>query len=68
MFEGFASGVDDNAVGKVVESIFAAVTDGTDQFRYLPTDDIKPLVAARREKSEAEYMALMRPLFMPRSP
>ncbi|EIQ00602.1 short-chain alcohol dehydrogenase [Opitutaceae bacterium TAV1] len=45
----------------------AAVTGGTDQFRYLPTDDIKPLVAARRESSESGYMTLMRGLFMPQN-
>jgi len=35
--------------------IFEAATDGTDQLRYVATEDIKPLLAARRETSEAEY-------------
>jgi NAD(P)-dependent dehydrogenase (short-subunit alcohol dehydrogenase family) len=67
VFAGFADRTDDGALGKVVEAIFAAVTDGTDRFRYLPTDDIKPLVTARRESSEAEYIALMRSLFLPKN-
>jgi NAD(P)-dependent dehydrogenase (short-subunit alcohol dehydrogenase family) len=45
---------------EVAEVIFIAATDGTDQLRYIATDDIKPLVAARRETSEAEYIAFMR--------
>jgi hypothetical protein len=32
----------------------------SDQLRYLATNDIKPLVAVRRETSEAEYAAFMR--------
>jgi NAD(P)-dependent dehydrogenase (short-subunit alcohol dehydrogenase family) len=67
IFQSFIDGVDANAVSKVVESIFTAVTDGTDQFRYVPTEDIQPLVAARRESSESEYMSLMRDLFMPKN-
>jgi len=39
---------------EVASVIFEAATDGTDQFRYIPTEDIKPLVVARRETSEAE--------------
>jgi NAD(P)-dependent dehydrogenase (short-subunit alcohol dehydrogenase family) len=48
---------------QVTECIYTAATDGTDQLRYVATDDIKPLIHARRETSEAEYMALMRSLF-----
>ncbi|MDB6144861.1 MAG: short-chain dehydrogenase/reductase [Pseudomonas sp.] len=44
----------------VAEVIYQAATDGTDQLRYVATDDIKPLVAARRETSEQAYMALLR--------
>ena len=42
------------------------MSDGTDQLRYVATDDIKPLVRARRETSEAEYMAFMRERVTPR--
>ncbi|CAM3888078.1 SDR family oxidoreductase [Corallococcus sp. ZKHCc1 1396] len=44
----------------VAEVIFDAATDGTDQLRYVATPQIQPLVKARRETSEAEYLALMR--------
>lgn len=51
---------------EVAEVIFSAATDGTDRLRYVATADIEPLVAARRETSEAEYIALMRARFAPR--
>ena len=38
-------------------------TDGTDQLRYVATEDIKPLIKARRETSEEEYLAFMRARF-----
>jgi NAD(P)-dependent dehydrogenase (short-subunit alcohol dehydrogenase family) len=49
----------------VAEVIFAAATDGTDRLRYVATDDILPLVRARRETSEEDYVALMRSRFLP---
>jgi NAD(P)-dependent dehydrogenase (short-subunit alcohol dehydrogenase family) len=45
---------------EVAEVIYNAATDGTDQLRYVATDDIKPFVEKRRGSSEAEYMAFMR--------
>ena len=50
----------------VAEVMFEAATDGTDRLRYLATADIAPLVKARRETSEPEYIALMRSQFMPK--
>ncbi|MFZ6647777.1 SDR family oxidoreductase [Undibacterium sp. TJN25] len=50
----------------VAKVIYQAATDGTDQLRYVATDDIKPLVKARRESTEADYMQLMRSQFMMR--
>lgn len=47
----------------VAEVIFAAAGDGTNRLRYVATEDIKPLVKARRETSEDEYIALMRSRF-----
>ncbi|QEM67476.1 SDR family oxidoreductase [Geobacter sp. FeAm09] len=47
----------------VAQVIFDAATDGTDQLRYVATEDIKPLVMARRETGEQGYMALMRSRF-----
>jgi NAD(P)-dependent dehydrogenase (short-subunit alcohol dehydrogenase family) len=50
----------------VAKVIFEAATDGTDQLRYVATADILPLVKARRETSEKEYIELMRTRFLPR--
>ena len=49
----------------VAKVIFDAVTDGTTQLRYVATDDIRPLVDARRSTSEADYIEMMRGKFMP---
>jgi hypothetical protein len=49
---------------KVVDAIFAAATDGTDQLRYTPNDDIRPVLTARREASEREFMALTSSIFL----
>jgi NAD(P)-dependent dehydrogenase (short-subunit alcohol dehydrogenase family) len=48
----------------VAKVIFEAATDGTDRLRYVATADIVPLVKARRETSEQEYIALMRSRFV----
>jgi NAD(P)-dependent dehydrogenase (short-subunit alcohol dehydrogenase family) len=56
---------DTDAVEKVVQAIFAAATDGTDQLRYTPTDDIRPVLAARRETSEQNFIAIVRSFFLP---
>jgi NAD(P)-dependent dehydrogenase (short-subunit alcohol dehydrogenase family) len=50
---------------EVAEAIFAAATDGTTQLRYTPTKDIAPMIKARRETSEEEYIAMMRANFAP---
>jgi NAD(P)-dependent dehydrogenase (short-subunit alcohol dehydrogenase family) len=44
----------------VARVIYGAATDGSAQLRYVATEDIKPLVRARREASEGEYISLMR--------
>ncbi len=51
----------------VAKVIFGAATDGTDRLRYVATEDIQPLVKARRETSEDEYIALMRGRFAART-
>ena len=51
---------------EVAQVIFEAATDGTKRLRYVATDDIKPWVAARRETSEAAYMAFMQAQVGPR--
>jgi NAD(P)-dependent dehydrogenase (short-subunit alcohol dehydrogenase family) len=52
--------------GDVAMVIYEAATDGTDRLRYVATADIEPLVKARRETSEHEYIALMRSQFLPK--
>ncbi len=47
----------------VARSIYEAATDGSDQLRYLPSADIAPLLAKRRESSEREYTEHMRSTF-----
>lgn len=49
---------------EVAKAIYEATTDGSDQLRYVVTDDIMQRVKARRETSEQEYMALMRSQLM----
>jgi NAD(P)-dependent dehydrogenase (short-subunit alcohol dehydrogenase family) len=49
----------------VAKVIFEAATDGRNQLRYVATADIAPLVKARRETSEPEYIAFMRSRFLP---
>jgi hypothetical protein len=44
----------------VTQVIYDAATEGTDRLRYVATEDIKPLVKARRESSEEDYIAFMR--------
>ena len=60
-----ATGSDPDAVEKVAEAIFVAATDGTDRLRYQPTNDIRPIMEARRGSSEEQYMALVRGFFLP---
>jgi NAD(P)-dependent dehydrogenase (short-subunit alcohol dehydrogenase family) len=50
----------------VAEVIFGAATDGTTRLRYVATNDILPLVNARRETSEQEYVEFMRSHFQPK--
>jgi NAD(P)-dependent dehydrogenase (short-subunit alcohol dehydrogenase family) len=66
-FDGLRAARAGSTSEEVAEVIFTAATDGTDQLRYVATDDIKPLVAARRETSEDKYMAFMRGQFMPKA-
>lgn len=47
----------------VAKVIYQASIDDSGQLRYVATEDIKPLVQARRETSESEYIQLMRSTF-----
>jgi NAD(P)-dependent dehydrogenase (short-subunit alcohol dehydrogenase family) len=51
----------------VAQVILEAASDGSDRLRYVATKDIEPLVKARRESSEDEYIAMMRSQFMAKS-
>jgi NAD(P)-dependent dehydrogenase (short-subunit alcohol dehydrogenase family) len=48
----------------VAKVVFEAATDGTERLRYVATPDIQPLVKARRETSEDQYIAHMRAQFL----
>ncbi|HEX4342165.1 MAG TPA: SDR family oxidoreductase [Verrucomicrobiae bacterium] len=48
----------------VAQVLWTAATDGTHQLRYVATKDILPLVKARRESSEHDYITLMRSQFL----
>jgi hypothetical protein len=65
VYGGMATNSDPDTVGRVVEAIFAAATDGTDRLRYTPNDDIRPILTARRESSERDLIALMLSFFLP---
>lgn len=55
LYGGMATDSDADAVQKVVAAIYEAATDGKDQLRYAPTNDILAILNARRSSSEAEY-------------
>jgi NAD(P)-dependent dehydrogenase (short-subunit alcohol dehydrogenase family) len=50
----------------VAKVIFEAATDDTDRLRYVATDDIAPIIEARRQTSEPDYIAFMRSHFTPK--
>lgn len=51
---------------QVARVIYDAATDGTDQLRYVATEDIKTFVDKRRGSSEEEYIQFMRERMMPK--
>jgi NAD(P)-dependent dehydrogenase (short-subunit alcohol dehydrogenase family) len=67
LYAGLGDNADPDAVEKVVAAIFTASTDGLDQLRYAPTNDIQPLLDARRSGSEPDYRALTLGLFTPQT-
>ncbi|SDM52263.1 Short-chain dehydrogenase [Catalinimonas alkaloidigena] len=64
IYGGMSAASDPDAVEKVVEAMYEAATDGKDQLRYAPTDDIQPLLQARRSTSEPTYQSLTHQLFV----
>lgn len=47
----------------VAKVIYQASIDDSEQLRYVATEDIKPLLQARRESCESDYIQLMRSTF-----
>lgn len=47
----------------VADVVFDAVNDGSEQLRYVATEDVRPLISMRRGSSEEQFMAHMRRLF-----
>lgn len=64
MYSSMARNSDVDAVEKVVATIYEAATDTTDRLRYTPTNDIQPLLNARRNSSEEAYNELTNGLFL----
>ncbi len=62
-YGGMAQASDPDAIEKVVAAIYEAANDNSDQLRYTPTNDIRPLLNARRSTSETEYQTFTQGLF-----
>lgn len=67
VFEGLRQSRGRATSNDVAKVIYQAATDGTNQLRYVATDDIKPLITMRRERSEGEYMEFMRHHMTPKT-
>lgn len=65
VYGGMQKASDPDALEKVIVSIFEAATDNTDRLRYTPTNDILPILNARRGTSEEVYHAFTNQLFVP---
>ncbi|MDQ0625950.1 SDR family oxidoreductase [Paraburkholderia graminis] len=63
MFQAFRNGASSDAIAQVAQGIYRAATDGSDRLRYVLSDDIKPMIVARRETGEEAYIAFMRSIF-----
>jgi NAD(P)-dependent dehydrogenase (short-subunit alcohol dehydrogenase family) len=63
VFQRFRDEAPHDAIESIAQGIFDAATDGSEQLRYVLSEDIRPMVEARRGSSEREYMALMRQTF-----
>ncbi|WP_104381781.1 SDR family oxidoreductase [Sphingobacterium sp. HMA12] len=50
---------------QVAETIFNAITDGTQQLRYIAGPDIVSMIEARDNKTEQDYVEFLRGMFAP---
>ncbi len=64
LVEQFVAAVQEVAVpseaSDVAEVIYEAVTDGTDQLRYIAGADAEQLIGARKQMADAEFIALIK--------
>ena len=67
LYGGMAGGTDPDAVDKVASAIFEAATDCSNRLRYIPTNDIRPLMDARRGATEEQYQDLVQGIFLPQA-
>ena len=66
VYGAMATNSNSDAIGRVAEAIFAAATDGAaDRLRYMPNEDIRSVLTARRKSLEQNFIALMRGIFLP---
>ncbi|MFZ4929405.1 SDR family oxidoreductase [Chryseobacterium sp. Mn2064] len=63
VYGGMQDAADADAVEKVVSAIYEAATDDTNRLRYSPTNDIQPILDARRTTSEQEYQEFTDTIF-----
>ncbi|HEY9046403.1 MAG TPA: SDR family oxidoreductase [Ohtaekwangia sp.] len=64
LYGGMEGNSDPDAVEKVVAAIYDAALDNTHQLRYTPTNDIAPILKARRSTSEQAYQSFTDSLFL----
>lgn len=64
IYGGMANSSDADAVEKVIDAIYQAATDETENFRYAPTSDIQMLLQSRRSSSEKEYNTFTNSIFI----
>jgi len=50
----------------VARTIYGAATDGSEQLRYMVGDDIIPLIQARSQETERDYLSLVRERYVPK--
>jgi len=50
----------------VAKAIFGAATDGSEAAALLIGDDIAPLIQAKSQKTEREYLSLVRDRYVPK--